>query len=163
MLTYCVISQIYINKIARILIISRQNELELSPSKTDTILLRHTNRKTYPILVLTIIISDLLPMMMRPVALQPPHFARELIPESSFSSCLPTIHHPMYDHDSNEMYGGRGRMIMFRTKCCWYCACNRTSNIKVKTQVYRIPERNNPRFISNIFLRPISKYQVTTN
>lgn len=47
--------------------------------------------------------SDLLPMMMRPVALQPPHFARELIPESSFSSCLPTIHHPMYDHDSNEM------------------------------------------------------------
>lgn len=43
-------------------------------------------------------------MMMRPVALQPPHFARELIPESSFSSCLPTIHHPMYDHDSNETY-----------------------------------------------------------
>jgi len=54
-------------------------------------------------------------MMMRPVALQPPHFARELIPESSFSSCLPTIHHPMYDHDSNETYGKRKgyRMVLF--------------------------------------------------
>jgi len=46
-------------------------------------------------------------MTMRPVALQPPHFARELIPESSFSSCLPTIYHPMYDHDSNEKYEGK--------------------------------------------------------
>ena len=50
--------------------------------------------------------SNLLPMMMRPVALQPLHFAREPIPESSFSLCLPTIHHPMYDHDSNEMRNG---------------------------------------------------------
>ena len=51
-------------------------------------------------------------MMIRPVALQPPHFARELIPESSFASSLPTIHHPMYDHDSNEM------------KMWWIGGCN---------------------------------------
>lgn len=56
-----------------------------------------------PVFFLAVNFSDLLPMMIRPVALQRPHFARELIPESSLSSCLPTIHHPMYDHDSNEM------------------------------------------------------------
>lgn len=72
----------------------------------DMILFSHSNCKTDSIFFLTVIIADLLPMMIRPVALQPPHFARELIPESSFSSCLPTIYHPMYDHDSNEMYAG---------------------------------------------------------
>lgn len=66
-------------------------------------------------------------MTMRPVALQPPHFARELIPESSFSSCLPTIYHPMYDHDSNERYEGK-KMTKYLNKMLpigiEYCACN---------------------------------------
>lgn len=59
---------------------------------------------------------DLRPMTMRPVALQPPHFARELIPESSLSSPLPTIHHPMYEHNSNETVEVEERWSRFTKK-----------------------------------------------